>query len=310
MEPVTLLPGVRSLFPPSRMSDLIANARPMTVSVAAADRPVTVIGPRRGWRELGLREVWRYRDLAGVLARREVTLRYRQTALGVLWVVLQPLLAAAIFAFVFGRVARLPSGGGPYFVFAYAGFLAWNAFQSTLLRASTSLVQNSQLISKVYFPRLVLPLATLGLTMLDFAVGAALLVIILPVYRVQPSLAIVTLPFWLGAMALLALGIGLYLAALVVRYRDVQHALPILVQFGLYASPVAYATGAIPAGLARWIRFNPLVGLLDGARWSLISGAPAPRGLDVAYSLAAIVVALGVGLVAFRRLEQEFADVV
>lgn len=292
------------------MSVRFADAQSTAASVGHGDRPLTVIGPRRGWAELGLRELWRYRDLAGVLARREITLRYRQTALGVLWVVLQPLLAAAIFAFVFGRVARLPSGGGPYFVFAYAGFLAWNAFQSTLLRASTSLVQNSQLVAKVYFPRLVLPLATLGLTALDFVVGATLLVVILPIYRVQPSLAILTLPLWLFAMALLALGIGLYLAALVVRYRDVQHALPILVQFGLYASPVAYATGAIPDKLARWIRFNPLVGLLDGARWSLIASAPAPRPLDMAYSGAAIVLALTAGLIAFRRMEQEFADVV
>lgn len=283
---------------------------PPVADRGAVHRPVVVLGPERGWSDLGLRELWRHRDLCAVLARREITLRYRQTALGIIWVVLQPLLAATIFTFVFGRVAKLPSGGGPYFVFAYAGFLAWNAFQSTLLRASTSLLQNSQLISKVYFPRLLLPLSAVGLTLLDFAVGLALLLVVFPAYGMRPTPAILTLPLWLAGVTLLALGPALYFAALVVRYRDVQHALPIVIQFALYASPVAYATSAVPARLVVWLRLNPLVGLLDGARWALVAGAPAPRLADVAYSLLAIAATLALGMLAFRRLEREFADVV
>lgn len=272
-------------------------------------RPLTIIRPHAGWLGIGFGDVWRYRDLLAVLARREITLRYRQTFLGVIWVVLQPLIAAVIFSFVFGRIAGLPSDGVPYFVFSFAGFLGWTAFQGTLLRVSGTLVQNSQLVSKVYFPRLVLPLSALGLTALDFLVGAALLVVILPLYHVRPTLALLTLPFWFAALALLALGIGLYFAALVVRYRDVQHALPIFLQFALYATPIAFATSAVPASLAPFVRLNPLVGVLEGFRWAIV-GTRFPRAGDVLYSLAFVVVALLAGVLAFRRLEREFADVV
>lgn len=274
-----------------------------------AIRPRTIIRPATGWMPVGFGDLWRYRDLVAVLARREITLRYRQTFLGVTWVVLQPLIAAVIFSVVFGRIARLPSDGVPYFVFAYAGFLGWTAFQGTLLRVSGTLVQNSQLVSKVYFPRLALPLSALGLTALDFLVGTALLVVILPLYDVRPSLALLTLPLWFAALVLFALGLGLYFAALVVRYRDVQHALPILLQFALYATPIAFATSAVPPSLARYIRINPLVGVLEAFRWSIV-GSGLPRTSDLLYSFVAVVAALAIGVLSFRRLEREFADVV
>lgn len=254
-------------------------------------------------------EVWRYRDLLFVLARREITLRYRQTALGVIWVLMQPLAAAAIFTAIFSRVANLRAEGVPYFLFAYAGFLGWNAFQGTLTRAAASLVQNSQLVSKVYFPRLVLPLSTVLLTLVDFLVGLGLFVVVAPFYGVVLRPAMLLLPAWLVAILLLAVGLGMYLAALMVRFRDVQHALPVIMQFALYASPVGYALSAVPPNLRRWFLLNPMVGLLEGFRWSLVGG-PAPGGGRVMYALAFVLGSLVVGAFAFRRMEREFADVI
>src|SRR4051794_22532206 len=170
--------------------------------------PHIKIRPDTGWAALDLRELWRFRDLLWSLAIRDVKLRYRQTALGVAWVLLQPILAAGIFSVVFGKVARLPSDGMPYFLFSYSGMLAWNAFNSTLTKASLSLVGNSQLVSKVYFPRIVLPLSTVLSTVLDFAVGLALLAVLLIVYRVPPSPACVLLPVWFALAVLLAVGFG------------------------------------------------------------------------------------------------------
>lgn len=281
----------------------------MNALAHAATPPTVVLRPPSRWRAVPLAEVWQYRDLLFVLARREITLRYRQTALGVLWVLMQPLAAAAIFTAIFSRVANLKTDGVPYFLFAYAGFLGWNAFQGTLTRAAASLVQNAQLVSKVYFPRLVLPLSTILLTLVDFAVGLGLFAIVAPFRGISLHPAMLLLPAWLAAILLLAAGIGMYLAALMVRYRDVQHALPVLMQFALYASPVGYAISAVPPGLRRWFLLNPMAGLLEGFRWSLVGG-PAPDAGRVAYALAFVAASLVIGAVAFRRMEREFADVI
>lgn len=280
----------------------------MTVSVNPLP-PSVVIRPPSRWRAVPLRELWRYRDLLLVLARREVTLRYRQTALGVVWVLMQPLAAAAIFTAVFSRVANLRTDGVPYFLFAYAGFLAWNAFQGTLTRAAASLVQNSQLVSKVYFPRLVLPLSTVMLTLLDFLVGLLLFAVVAPMRGVTLRIEMLLVPFWLAIVILLAIGIGMYLAALMVRFRDVQHALPVIMQFALYASPVGYALSAVPAGMRRWFLLNPMTGLLEGFRWSLVGG-PTPDAGRTLYALVFTAVSLVLGAIAFRRMEREFADVI
>ena len=281
----------------------------MTASVQPVTPPSVVIRPPSRWRAVALGELWQYRDLLFVLARREVTLRYRQTALGVVWVLMQPLAAAAIFTAVFSRVANLKTDGIPYFLFAYAGFLAWNAFQGTLTRAAASLVQNSQLVSKVYFPRMVLPLSTVLLTLLDFAVGLALFAVVAPFQGIELHAQLVLLPLWLAVILLLAIGVGMYLAALMVRYRDVQHALPVIMQFALYASPVGYALSSVPASIRKWFLLNPMTGLLEGFRWSLVGGPPPTTG-RVTYALAFTVAALVVGAVAFRRMEREFADVI
>ena len=276
---------------------------------ASERRPHLVIRPPSRWAPLHLGEVWEFRDLAYRFVRRDLTLRYRQTALGVIWVIAQPLLAAGAFSFVFGRVAKLPSQGVPYFAFAYAGMLAWNAFSSTLTKVSGSLVGNQALISKIFFPRLVLPLSTLGSTLVDFAVALGMMAVILAIVGIAPGWGVLMLPVWLVVALLLATGIGLAAAALMVSYRDVAYVLPVATQLLLYASPIAYAVSSVPTSLRFAVDVNPLTGLLEGFRWSLLRTA-APTTGAVTYSAAASLVAFLLGALVFTRMERKFADVI
>jgi lipopolysaccharide transport system permease protein len=268
-----------------------------------------LIQPSSGWAALNLREIWQYRDLLTTLAGRDVKLRYRQTALGVLWVLVQPLLAAGVFAIVFGRVAKLPSQGLPYFVFAYAGLLGWNAFSETLARGSASLVENSRLVSKIYFPRLILPLSTVFSSLIDFAVALGLMVFLMLAYRIVPHAGILLLPVWLFLIVLLAVGLALFTSALMVSYRDVQYVMPVVTQMLLYASPVAYAISAVPRGLRPFFFLNPLTGLLEAFRWSLL-GIGDLRWGYVGYAAAAALLTFAGGAAFFKRMERRFADVI
>ncbi len=273
------------------------------------EAPCLTIRPLTGWAALDLAEIWQFRDLLFTLAARDVKLRYRQTALGAAWVVLQPLLAATIFAFVFGRVARLPSNGVPYFLFAYIGLVAWNLFSTTLSKAGGCLVGSSHLVSKVYFPRMVLPLSTAFGSLIDAAVSLAMLIVLMAIYHVAPGWGVVALPVWLALLLMLSLGVGFFTAALMVRYRDVQYILPVLTQMLLYASPVAYALSAVPAKLQIWFLLNPLSGLLEGFRWSLLGGTPPGWGA-ISFAAAASVLVFVGGACFFKRMEREFADVI
>ena len=272
-------------------------------------KPYLLIEPPRGWAALNVRELWQFRDLLTTLAARDVKLRYRQTALGAVWVILQPLLAAGIFAVVFGKVAKLPSDGVPYFLFAYAGLLGWNAFNNTLTKVSGCLIQNSSLVSKVFFPRLLLPLSTVFSTLVDFGVALAMMAVLMALYGVAPGLGLLLLPFWLLLTLLLAIGIGLYAAALMVSYRDVQYILPVVTQFLLYASPVAYALSTVPGKLRLLFFLNPLSGLLEGFRWSLL-GRGTLDARSVGYSALVSLAAFVGGAFAFKRMERKFADVI
>jgi lipopolysaccharide transport system permease protein len=253
--------------------------------------------------------VWRFRDLLLMFAVRDLKLRYRQTALGVAWVLLLPLLGAGIFALVFGRVAKLPTAGVPYFLFAYVGLLGWNLFQGTVVRAGTSLVSNAHLISKVFFPRVIVPLSAACSAAIDTGVAFLLLLILLPAYDVALTPAFALVPVWLFLFQVLALGLGLYAAALSVSYRDVIHILPIAVQFLLYASPVGYRTSLVPGSFRAFYVLNPLAGLLEALRWSLLGGAP-PSWSHVGYAAVASCALLVAGAFAFRRMERRFADVI
>jgi lipopolysaccharide transport system permease protein len=272
--------------------------------------PLVRIRPQSGWAALDLGEVWAFRDLLFGLAGRDVRLRYRQTALGIIWVVLQPLLGAGIFSFVFGKIAKLQGPDGvPYFLFSYAGMLAWTAFSSTLTKSSTCLVGNSQLISKIYFPRLILPLSTVASALVDFAVGLALIPVLMFVAGIGPSWSLLLLPLWLLLLLTLAAGIGLWASALSVSYRDVQFIIPVAVQFLLYGSPIAYPLSAVPPHLRTAMLLNPLSGLLDAFRHSLLGRGEMNWGA-VAYSATFAIVVLVAGAISFKRMERRFADVI
>jgi len=273
-------------------------------------KPHLTIQPTAGWQAINLRELWQFRDLLLTLAQRDVKLRYRQTALGVVWVILQPLIAAGIFSFVFGKVAKLPAPTGvPYLVFSYAGLLAWNAFSSTLTKTSGCLLANSNLVSKVYFPRLALPLSTVFSTLIDFGVALVMMALLMAINHVVPTAALLLLPVWLFLVVVLALGVGLYTSALMVSYRDVQYILPVITQFLLYASPVAYSAALIPVKYKLIFELNPLTGLLEAFRWSLL-GTAAPNWNSVAYAAVVTVVVFVLGAFSFKKMERKFADVI
>jgi lipopolysaccharide transport system permease protein len=277
----------------------------------ARGKSTLLIRPTSGWAALNLAEVWQFRELLLSLAGRDVKLRYKQTALGITWVVLQPLLAAAIFSFVFGKVAKLDSGGVPYFLFSYCGLLAWNLFSNTLTKSSACLVGNSQLISKVYFPRVILPFSTIPSALIDFGVALAMLAVLMPMYHWAPPMAILLLPVWLMLFLLLATGAGLISAALSVRYRDVQYILPVVIQLLLYGSPVAYAIAPIPGKYRFLYMLNPLATLLEAFRWSLLGPkGGSPKAGYVAYAAVACVVVSVVGMFAFKKMERTFADII
>ena len=272
--------------------------------------PYLTIQPTSGWQAINLRELWQFRDLLTTLAQRDVKLRYRQTGLGVLWVILQPLLAAGIFSFVFGKVAKLPAPHGiPYLVFSFAGLLAWNAFNSTLTKSSTCLTGNANLVSKIYFPRMVLPLSTVFSTLIDFGVALVVMAFLMAVNHIGVHLSLLLLPVWLLLIVMLSVGIGLYASALMVSYRDIQYVLPVVTQFLLYASPVAYAYSAVPARWQPVFALNPLTGLLEAFRWSLLGVGTLNWGM-VGYASGVTVVVFLLGALAFKSMERKFADVI
>jgi lipopolysaccharide transport system permease protein len=272
---------------------------------------VRTLRPTTGWVSIDLHELAEFRDLLVELARRDIKLRYRQTALGIMWVVLQPIIAAGVLNFAFGIVAGARPPGGSYFLFTFVGLLAWNLFSFTLSKTSFSLVGNAYLVSKVYFPRLILPLSGTLSTLLDFAVALAVYVVLLASHGSSPPALALLLPVWVGLILCLALGAGFIAAALTVKYRDIQHILPIVVPFLLYASPVAYDVSQIPARYqTAFYLVNPLAALIAGMRASLVPGGALPPLAFVSWSAA---VALGLfvfGAAVFKRTERSFADVV
>jgi len=276
-----------------------------------ADRPLLVIKPQRRPVIFPWREVLEYRDLIRILAMRDVRLRYRQTAVGVAWVVLQPLIGAGLFAFIFGAVAQLPTGSEkvPYFVFSFVGLMIWNAFIQVFQKSSDSLVGNSGLVSKIYFPRVVLPLSTIHGVLIDFCVAAVVLAILMASYSIAPTAALLFLPVSLLIAIMLAMGIGLMAASLNVTYRDVRYVLPVVSQFLLWASPVAYASASVPEAW-RWVLvLNPLVGILESFRWAVL-GTPMTDWAPVVYSAVVAVVMFILGGWVFQRTERRFADVI
>jgi homopolymeric O-antigen transport system permease protein len=269
----------------------------------------TVIKPSSGWLSVDLGEVWAYRELLVLLAWRDVSVRYKQSVAGIGWAVFQPLMTMVIFTIIFGKFAKLPSDGLPYPVFTYCALLPWNYFAQSLSGSSDSLVGSSNLITKVYFPRLILPLSKVTSGLMDFAVAFVILIGMMAWYGIAPTAGILLLPVFLLVAMITALGVGLWLTALNVKYRDVRFVVPFLAQFWMYASPVAYSTSIVPEKW-RWLYgLNPMAGVVEGFRWALLGKAAPDFGMMTA-SFGAVCVVLVSGLFYFRRMEKTFADVV
>lgn len=268
---------------------------------------VTRIEPPRGLFNLRLRELWAYRELLYFFVWRDIKIRYKQTAVGVLWVILQPLLTMAVFTLFFGRLAKLPSEGLPYPVFYFAALVPWMYFNYALQMATNVVVDHQRMITKVYFPRLVLPISSVLSGLVDFAIGFIVLIGVTLFYGIKPGPASLLLfPFLLLAI-LTALGVGLWLSALNALYRDVKYVMPFLLQFWMFASPVAYPSSLVPARW-RWLYgLNPMAGVIDGFRWSLTGHGQAPT-ISVVVSTAAVLLFLFSGLVFFQRMEGTVAD--
>jgi lipopolysaccharide transport system permease protein len=272
------------------------------------ERAVLVLEPRRGWRGLGLHELWGWRELLWALIWRDMRSRYRQTALGVLWALIRPLTTMAIFAFVLGRLAKIDAGGVPYALFTYAGLLAWGFFASAVQTASTSVMGASSLVTKVYFPRLLLPLSSIGAATLDFIVAVLALVPLMLYYDVAPTPRLFLAPIVMLWVGLVAAGMGILLSAMVVFWRDFGHATSFLVQLWLYATPVLYPLRLLPESLRTWVFLNPMAGPVELFRWCVL-GTPV-SGIGCALSAGTTLLGLLVGLLLFQRVERRFADVI
>jgi lipopolysaccharide transport system permease protein len=272
-------------------------------------RRVTVIRPAPRWPHLDIPELWHYRELLIRLAWRDVAVRYKQTSIGVLWAIIQPFLTMVVFTLVFGKFADFPSKGVPYPIFVYSALLPWTYFASSLGVASGSLVSNKGLVTKVYFPRVLLPLAGVIVPLVDFCFASIVLAGMMVWFDVWPSAALVLAPLFLLMALLTALGVALFLSAVNVRYRDVPYAIPFLVQIWLYLSGVVYAISALPERWQWVLALNPMTAVISGFQWGVIS-TPAPELGKTLVSIGAMVVMFVVGLWFFRRSEPRFADTI
>ena len=280
-----------------------------TTADATRQRPVVVIRPASRFVPLNLKDVWDYRELLVFLIWRDIKVRYKQTALGAGWAVIQPFMMMVVFSIFLGHLAKVPSDGLPYPLFAFAGLVPWTFFAQALGGASNSLVGNANLIGKVYFPRLIMPLAIAASFLVDLVIALVLLAGIMAWYGVAPSVEVLLVPLLTLLALVTALAVGVWFAALNVRFRDVRYAVPFLIQLWMFATPVAYATSLVPDRW-RWVyAINPMTGVVEGFRWSLISSGPAP-GLVLIISTLATGVLLVSGLFYFRKVERTFADVI
>jgi lipopolysaccharide transport system permease protein len=271
--------------------------------------PITIIEPSRGWIGLQLRDLWEYRELLYFLTWRDVKVRYKQTALGATWAIIQPFFTMVVFSLFFGKLAKIPSDGIPYPIFAYAALVPWTFFAQGLAQSSNSLVGSSNLITKVYFPRLVIPISSVLSGLIDFVIAFVVLIGMMLRYGFHPTAAIVFLPGLLLLALTTALGVGLWLSALNVKYRDVRYTVGFLTQIWLFATPIAYPSSLLSEPWRTIYGINPMVGVVEGFRWALLGTKTAPGPVVAVSALVAIILLVG-GAFYFRRMEKTFADVV
>ncbi|HEY5573230.1 MAG TPA: ABC transporter permease [Anaerolineales bacterium] len=281
----------------------------MTAITSNTQDEVIILRPSRGWGSLNLGDLWKYRELIYFLTWRDIKVRYKQTLLGAAWAILQPVLSMIVFTIFFGGLLNVSSEGQPYAVFSYAALLPWGVFSKALTDAGRSLVINRNMITKVYFPRLVVPISSVLGGVVDFLIAFVVLLGLMVYFEVTPTAAIWTLPFFLILALITALGVGLWLSALNVIYRDIGYVLPFLTQFWFYITPVVYSSSEIPENWRLVYALNPMVGVVEGFRWALLGKQAAP-GPMVAVSAVIAVVVLISGMFYFRRMERSFADMV
>lgn len=276
---------------------------------STSNLPELCIAPPKGWLDLHLGELWHFRELVYFFVWKDIKIRYKQTVIGAAWAILQPLFTMLIFTLFFGRLAKIPSEGLPYPLFYYCALLPWLYFASSLQNATNVVVEQQRVITKVYFPRLVLPLSAVTSPLLDFAIGFSILVVMMIYYAVRPTWTLLVLPLFLSIAILTALGVGLWLSAMNAMYRDVRYVVPFLVQFWMFASPVAYPSNLVPARW-RWLYgLNPMAGIIEGFRWSLTGRGEPPSAL-LGVSVGAVVLLVVGGAMYFQKMEGIIADVV
>lgn len=290
-------------------SERIAATGPLGEATSPAPLPVTRIERSTGWVSLNLGEIWRYRELLYFLTWRDVVVRYKQTALGVGWAIIQPVLTMVVFSLVFGRLSSIPSDGVPYPLFSFAALVPWTFFANGLNQSSNSLVGSANLIQKVYFPRLIIPAASVLGGVVDFVLAFVILLGMMAYYGIAPTVHILWLPAFLLLALATALGVGLWLSALNVRFRDVRYVVPFITQFWLFATPIAYPSSLLHQPWRTIYGLNPMAGVIEGVRWALLGTNTAPGPIIAASTMAAVLMLAG-GAFYFRRMEKAFADIV
>jgi len=271
--------------------------------------PVIILRPQRGWITLNLHELWEFRELLFFLTWRDIKVRYKQTVLGAAWAIIQPLFTMVIFSLFFGQLAKVPSDGLPYAVFSYAALVPWTFFATVLTQASNSLVMDANMLKKVYFPRLIMPTASMLAGLVDFALAFVILLGMQFFYGIVPTWHMIWLPYFLLLAMITALGVGLWLAALNVQFRDVRYMVPFLVQAWLFATPIAYPSSLLAEPWRTLYGINPMAGVVEGFRWALLGTSHAPGPILIVSTLGALVLLVS-GAFYFRRMEKTFADVV
>ncbi len=278
-------------------------------SADAGDGLRVRIGPSKGWASLGLREVWQYRELLYFLIWRDINVRYRQTVFGIAWAIIQPFFAMVVFTLFFGRLAKLPSDGIPYPIFSYSALVPWTFFANGLAQAANSVVRDSNLVTKVYFPRLVIPISAVVGGVVDFGVAFIVLLGMMLAFGIWPTANVIWLPFLVLLAMASALSVGLWLAALNVQFRDVRHVVPFLLQIWLFATPVLYSTTLLPKAWHTVYGINPMAGVIEGFRWALLGTQTRPGPIIIVSALTVLVLLVTGGWY-FRRMERTFADIV
>jgi lipopolysaccharide transport system permease protein len=271
--------------------------------------PVTVIKPSKGWVSLGLKDLWEYRELLYFLTWRDIKVRYKQTVLGATWAIIQPFFTMVVFSLFFGRLAKIPSDGIPYPLFAFAALVPWTFFANGLSQSSNSLVGSANLITKVYFPRLIIPVSSILSGFIDFAIAFAVFILMALYYGIFPTISIILLPFLLLLGFTTALGVGLWLSALNVKFRDVRYMIPFLTQFWLFATPIAYPSSLLSEPWRTIYGINPMVGVVEGFRWAILGTDTAPGPMIFVSALVSLALLIS-GVFYFKRVEKSFADII